>query len=459
MTAADNRIALADALLAMGKELFGRAIVDVYSWNTRDDYHRLAFVGDPLKLASTFGMLRPEDHPNPHLGSLADRAIRRALGVHHHPDDWRREHDISLHEFLTRLGSQTVWLWSDEHGPIGDELRVTFIPEPGYPWPAAEQRYWSSAKQKWMRSETPRWLIQVDDSSSPGKKVPGINPCLVFPADESATEPGGAVCGDLAGAPMMATHAMRLTGGNHKDLDAAVQGIRACGGLLFPSLAVGPIPATNFGPVVLVAHIELITASLLPYRKNTRRRPCWVYNSDAWTETTGSLMRDTASELFEELHGHSDWSDPNMTILGVPAVPHQWGQYFDPLDSTKQLATGIRKRMRGWSSELTAQEFQARSRVAQAQTAADKYAYCEGKAREVVKLDEFPYIIAPAFMETEVSRFVDGVGYEGEVVLVPADDLEEMVEHHVYRDYALYQWAWRAAEVIKGLRPIETVRT
>jgi hypothetical protein len=412
-----------------------------------------------------------DNESSPYLGGQIGRAVRSAMGV---PltqldllHDW--EQRVSgLGDVLDRFSGQTVWQWAEAHGAIGDEgVRVGFIPEPGYPWPT--ERYWSAKQQRWVPSKEPGWLIEVESRDEPGVMVPGVNPCLVFPADETKTTPGGPVCGDLAGRQLMVAHSMSLVEPsrpdapwNHKVLDHAIASIKSCGGLLFPSLSVGPIPATNFGPIVLVAHLELVLDSLLPYRRNKRRRPCWVYGTDAWTKTTGGLMRDTAMELFDELHGDDQWHGRYIATLGVPADSHGGAfsdhQWHEPLTSTKQLASSLKKRMRGWSPEMEIEEFSARNENSTSET---KYAYTEAKAREVVRLDEFPFLIAPSHLKSVVAQFVKGVGYKGKAVYLREEPWmkDAMVIHDETRAYALYMWGWQVAEAVRELRPVVSIET
>lgn len=469
----ENRLLLTDAFWRLAQRVFARGtMTDVVYWVNSNGYARIAFVGDPLKMASTFGLLDGVGETSPYLGGQIGRAIRSEMGVpltqHELLYDWENQ-VVGLGDLLDRLSGQTAWQWVEAHqAPIGDEgVRVGFIPEPGYPWPAEGNRYWSAKQRKWLPSKEPGWLIQVESRDEPGVMVPGVNPCVVFPPDETKTKPGGPICGELNGAPLMVTHAMQLLdpdehGARHKVLDTAIAGIKGCGGLLFPSLAVGPIPATNFGPIVLVAHLELVLDSLLPYRRHKRRRPCWVYGTDAWTATTSGLLRETALELFDELHGDDHWIGRHISTLGLPASTS--GSLFahqdiEPLKNTKQLASSLKKHMRGWSSEMDFDDFMEKATEA---TGDDRYAYVEAKAREVVRLEEFPFLIAPKHLKPVVAQFVKGVGYKGKVILLDMDALAEWDAEPMEtdeRNWYLYQWAWQVSDAVRGLRPIVRVET
>lgn len=469
----ENLLDLTEAFWKLAQSVFTRGtMTDVVFWVNEQGNARIAFVGNPLKVAQVFGMLDPSSEGgDPNIKYRIGQSARRDMGIPLSDSDLRHDWgpgQDSLFEVLSRLSGQLVYQWAEAHdAPIGDEgVRVGFIPEPGYPWPASGDRYWSAKRKQWMRSERPGWLIEVEDRDRPGNTVYGVNPCLVFPPDETETSPGGPVCGELPGfsLPVMLTHAMSLPveGGGYKHVDEAIAGIKNCGGLLFPSLAVGPIPATNFGSVVLVAHLELLLASLAPYRRRGRR-PCWVYGTDAWTTTTGQLMTSTAVSLFDELHGDDEWLYNQIATLGVapettnptlgdPTLGVGGHVWVEPLKNTRQLATSLKKRMRGWTPDLTAEEFEAKN---MGDTVDTKYAYGEAKAREVVRLDEFPFLIAPSDAKDVVKRFVKGVGYKGKVIFDSAFSAEEMVlDHHV-----AYLWAWRVAEIVRDLRPVVEIET
>jgi hypothetical protein len=463
----ENLLQLTDAFWRLSKVAFRGIMTDVVFWTNANGYHRIAFVGNPEKVSKLFGMGLPDDQLPGMYPSAVDavgRAIRSVMRVPIDSRDWSG--GSSLSEFLDRLTGQVVWQWSEAHSaPIGEEgVRVGFIPEPGYPWPCEGGWYWSARKSKWLQSEKPGWLIQVEDRSHGDKMVWGVNPCLVFPSDETKTSAApGYVCGELNGQPLMVTHSMQLISsgyGGHKQVDAAIAGVRDCGGLLFPSLAVGPIPATNFGPIVLVAHLELVTDSLQPYRGRSKRRPCWVYGTDAWTHSTGTLMREIAISLFSELHGEEDWIyGHHIDTLGIPPSTRgiEGEVWNDPLKTTKQLASSLKTRMRGWRRDMTLAEFDAKGDSA---AGSDRYAYTEAKAREVVSLAEFPFIIAPLSKQSAVARFAVGTGYSGSVVYVDVPEIERHLEQDdPDRDYWLYRWSWIVADTIKGLRPVVKVLT
>lgn len=452
-----------EKLLTFAKQIFTRGTVtDVVVWSRLDREHdefRLhvlywALVGDGLKFARQTGMLLADEEEGGLRGATLDSALSRAFGTR--VEMFRWDPHVMAFDFLDRLSSAVGQ--AAERPDDFEEQSFTFIPEPGYPWPQDPRksvegfRYWSTRKGGFVTPERPGWLMALPDSVSDHASRWGVNPCRVFPPDDSRTDPSGPVMGRLGNQEVMVAHAMQLrtgAGGWHKLLDSAIRGVKDCGGLLFPSLSVGPVPATNFGPIVMVANLELVLNGLRPYRKRGVN-PVWVYETDAWTITTGVLMGEVAGRLFEELHGHEDYLTGSMWTIGPP--PTVFGgpaELSDPIDTTKKLGTSIKQRMRRWKRGMSAAQIAALSDHGPDA----KYAYCEAKAREVVALASFPYLIAPDSLREPVELFVKGVGYQGEVIYLP-DDLGVGAHVDSDREAELWEWSWRVADVVRDLRPI-----
>lgn len=122
------------------------------------------------------------------------------------------------------------------------------------------------------------------------------------------------------------------------------------------------------------------------------------------------------------------------------------------LETTAQLGAAAKKISRLWKRDITEAKFGVLSKPEGMTDFASKYAYCEAKATEVVAVNDLPYIIAPMKLRGPVERLVNGLGYDGEVLLIKDDfDLDS--------PYERYKWAWRVSDIIKGLRKVEEVRT
>lgn len=451
-------------LLEFGGRFTRGTFPDVYAWFSEGprDYSQLtiALLGNALKVSAMFGMLGGDGVPLIQPRWISDN-LKHVFKLKE--SGFEYDHSVGLPDFLDKLGGQTLGM-IDAPDPF-TETSVVFMADPGYPWGEKDEpiTYWSAKKRRWVTPERPAWLVQVEDQDDPKKMRLGVNPCAIFPPDESKTAPGGAVFGRAkGGVEIMVAHSMTLAEQSgkgsrfHKFGDVAVENIKACGGLLFPSLSVGPVPASNFGPISLIAHLDLVLGALKPYR-GRGRNPAWVYDTDAWTVGTGELMKYVAAQLFDELHQGDDWMyGRHMWVLGPPGELHG-GPKGDqtPLDTTSQLVRGIKRRMKPWHRDLDVSEFNVTDTELAGTDA--KYAYCEAKTREVVRLDEFPYIVAPETYRERVESFANGLDYRGEIILLP-DEYDMLTAEEVGDNFTMYSWAWQVADAVKKLRPIVDVR-
>ncbi len=465
-------------LLAFGKAAFVRGTIsDVVAWSEEGgprDYSmlRVAFVGDGMKVAREFGYLSAEEGENLNLGATGpiSYVAARLLGAKDMARDLGRDR-IALADLLDRLSGQAVYEFCDAHGiemPF-TETSMRLIVEPGYPWPENDRPglvYWSAKKQKLIKPERPAWLIPVEDRDAPGKTKLGVNPCLVFPPEKrDRTWP---LWGRSGKQDLIVAHSMTLLATpdapsfpflgqkSYKQIDTAIENIRSCGGLLFPSLSVGEIPASNFGPITLVGHLGLVLDGLKPFKERRTDITSWVYEHDAWTVSTGELMRDVAVRLFDELHGHEDYVyGHNIWAIGPPS---EWfggpTQGSTPLRTVSELVRAAKRRGSTFKRGMSREAFIAANEAVAG--TADKYAYCESKGRRVISLDEFPVLVAPNTLADQVRTFTRGVGYSGEVVLL--SDEFEVVSNDMSddRDYRLFQWSWLVADAVKRLaKPME----
>lgn len=477
---------VAAGLLIFCKQFVRGAFTDVYLWTEMSERYaqlNVALVGNPVKVSSLFGMTEGTFESLVSGESIA-RALRSAFRLKESGFEYERE--LTLPDFLDRLGGQTLGMVGEADEAF-TESSVVFIPEPGYPWARDDKpiAYWVASKRRWVTGKRPDWLVTVEDADDPHKATLGVNPCAVFPPNtdnerarvelgaslggsdlerkmgKTSARPvfGRVMSGRASGVALLVAHSMKLVGAGHRELEGAITNIRSCGGMLFPSLSIGPIPASNFGPISLIGHLDLVLQSLKPYRRRGEDA-AWVYDTDSWTVNTAGAVGFVARQLFDELHGYEDWSyGQHMWILGPPGVFHG-GPRGDqtPIDTTSTLVNSIKRRMRPWREDITREQFD--TLIETLSGTDERYAYCEAKAREVVRLAEFPYIIAPRHEERTARRFVDGVGYPGDVVIVDVDaDLAAAMANERDNDYAMYRWAWVVADVVHGLRDVATVRT
>ena len=451
-------------ILKLSREFPRGVFSDVVAWaekpygrdGNQDLY--IGMVGNGEKIAKLFGFRTDDPGDFGVKGIWIANALKRVGGLDNSGFKDIGMHGVHISEFLDRM-KNTAFGWDGRKMPFAD-VTFRFIVDPGHPWPASDEvekryndwiggfSYWSAKKHKQVAPAKPTWFIDVEDPDRYTGTMRGVNPCAAFPPNDTRSDVNGPVAGTIKGQLITLTHCVR-----NDVSDDSIEKVRSCGGLLFPSLAVGPIPATNFGTIVFVFPLEMALRSLKPYRRRGVR-PTWVYNTDAWTAQTGELTRSVPEFLFEELHGHRGFYEgSHMWTLGPPRVPTSNAPVDTRvLESTAQLGAAAKKISRLWKRDIAEAKFAQLSKVEGTEDFASKYAYCEAKATEVVAVNDLPYIVAPMKLRASVERMVNGLGYDGEVLLIKDDfDLDS--------PYERYKWAWRVSDIIKGLRKVEEVRT
>lgn len=413
--------AQAQFLYAVGRDgdLFSRGGVrDVVAWLDPDP--RFAWVMPPEKLARVLG--GSGDFHMPVVGAQAARAFRRHGGE---AAIFEYEYQMVAGDFLDRVPSALPEWPSDtlnEHGYPPHAL-VTFIPEPGYPWPV--DQYYSARRDRWLRSERPPWILSeriVDEAR--GIDSFGVDLCRLF--EPEASHKTGAVLGRYgkrSGDVFMATHAMRMHADSRDWTERAAESVKQCGGLLFPSLAVGPVPATNFGPCILIADVGIVVNSLKPLRARGASSSVHVFDTDAWTGRSSEFLRDAAISAFEQLHGHSDYVrtyDLNVWSLGPPGESYSGPAEANRLDRVAQLKRELAERFRIWRRGLEPAEI-GRMEDAIALTKA-RYGYLEAKVTGVLPVREFPVAVAPKGQSDEFERFLGVTGFAGDLLRVELPD-------------------------------------
>ena len=452
---------LADTMYAIGKDLFARGTVkDAVAWEGPNQT-RVAWVMNPKRMRNA-GV----DHELhvPFQGAYAAQVFERH-GLR--GETLKYEREMGMGDFLMRASNE---LYDVTEGGA----TITIIPEPGYPWPASDG-YYSAKLGRKIRSDRPGWLLPenvVDEGRSINS--PGINLCKMFEDPIDATM--GAEIGRYGrGADdfFIVTHAMGTVEGMTRY--GTVQGVAGweenarkvmeCGGLLFPSMAIGPIPATNFGVGVVVADIGLVLNGLKPYLKRGEHPPSAVYSSDAWSGRTGSFLTDTAVAAFEQMHGLSDYvyyTELNIWPLGAPRA---WatagpGELAEELHKVTTLKKELRERFRLWRRDLSPEDVEKlRKKVSLTKA---RYGYLEAKVNGVMRLSDFPIAAIPPQQEEGFRRFLDITGFNGELLVVdlPDEIFEVMLSSwspkgmDLDKKLAIQAWAniqygWNVADAVR----------
>lgn len=453
---------LGDMMFALGKDLFSRGTVkDTVAWEGAHGT-RVAWVMDPRKMPAAG--VSHDTMTVPFTGAQAAMVFERH-GLK--AETLKYEREMVLGDFLPRASNELYGF--DENG-----VTVTIIPEPGYPWPAPDG-YYSAKLGRKVRSDRPGWLLP-ENVVDEGRHIdsPGIDLCKMFPDPIDAEV--GAEVGRYGPKPddfFLVTHAMGTIEGMTRY--GSVEGVAGweenarqvmkCGGLIFPSMAIGPIPATNFGVAVLIADIGVVLNSLKPSLKRGQPAPSAVYSSDAWSGRTASFLTDTAVAAFDQMHGHGDYiyySDLNVWPLGAPRA---WalsgpGELAEEVRSAATLKKELKERFRVWTRELSPEDVE-RVREEVSLTKA-RYGYLEAKVNGVMRMSDFPIAAVPPQQEEGFRRFLEMTGFDGELLVVdlPDEILEAMMpgwsppgmdfdKRMAIQTWAQVQYGWNVADAVR----------
>lgn len=479
---------VADKLLIVGQAIFGRRVVhDCFAWFERGILH-FAWLCDPLKMVTAMGVGGSDEHL---YSSSFSRALKQAFGLRE--TDFDYEQRVSVHDIIWKIANALLGV--TEAAQAADEIQFTLIPEPGWPWPTDGDVYYSAKARKLVPARKPGWLITIpaDPSRGEGERH-GINLCDLFGDSKvdgrlpRLAEAGleDAVVAHFPGEDVIVTHALggawsratglgpAATGWDAKTWRENGESVRRCGGLLFASLAVGPVPATNFGTCVLIARVGLALEGVKPYRGRGAVRT-WIYDTDAWTGRVGDANKDWAVAAFEQMHGHSDYLyklDNHVWPLGAPGGMQISGGPAEatPILNTKKLNTELKRRFKRWRRDLTVAQIEKLQDEAALTTA--RYAYLEAKTNGVTPMSAFPVAVCPKQREREFRVFLDAAGWDGDLIVldVPEDIIrtieddewlhkqiapgpDRMKRSDALQAWAALQYGWHIADVLRKRGP------
>lgn len=419
---------------------------------------RLAFRGDPLRIQRN---LLTAPLPNrvfrgEYVGQL-DRSMERALGIELgqifttgevYPYDFVSGVQTAANHYLEHLGV-----------PDAEEMvEVTLMPKEGSPWVVGTKvtPFVSSRKARPIKGKPPEHLIEVDMDAGELQRadidVPlGIDPCAF--ADRVDRCNVGALVGSLAdrsrSVDFIVTHSFDV---GHPRFEDAADRIAACGGLAYPSLAVGEIAASNFGEVALIADVGLVLEGLKPYR-GRGRWPVVVYATDAWTTRTRAIFTTGAHELFVELTGQpTNWTyKQDFWVLGPPTEEHK----ADIVMTTKKLRKELKERYRSWPRDMDAAQIEALMEEflkleGMHGHEAGKYPYLEAKVNGIVPLSCFPVAVCPREIAAQAKTFLRKAGWKGVLAEVDFPSFAQQDFVQGGRDLR-YDYGWLVRDVVQEL--------
>lgn len=423
----DTRLtALADRLLTW-RGVAEMGAKDVLVWVARPDHIHVAFRGSALSLQSH--ALQKEIR---NFQYSLDLGLQKSLGMSAEVSgsgprffpavQTMSEGGSFINEVLEAVESLAKEFLGGE--PV--EVQATLMPEEGIPWsPHATPTEWYSAKKrKSFVTKEPSWVGKVKDRE--GHEQWGADFCHLAAHSEPTTR---MIVMSLGDTDVMLTHCVPLERVGEKSA-----AIRQCGGLLFPSLACSLIPATNFGPLVLVADPMLALAGLRPYKKRGAW-PITLYALDAWTETTSGFLGEGAAELFDELTGNTFMTNwiykRSMWVLGPPFEEYKSAR----IESTKALLSRLKTRSRKFSRDLDKEGF---DRLHEQD---ERYPYLEAKANTIVEPSCFHLAVCPVAHEKAALKWLRESGFKLKLIILTD-------EPNVAGRDPNWDYAWRVRDVV-----------
>lgn len=232
---------------------------------------------------------------------------------------------------------------------------------------------------------------------------------------------------------VMLTHATDLKQIQEKKTQRSIQ---KCGGLMFPSFAVGPIPATNFGTIVIVFDAGIVASSLHGSILRRASQPdISLYDTDAWTPTTSSAMSAFGESAYEELSGRRSLLEvdgvPTVYALGPMHESAVGMSDADPIFSMKKLAAKAKEKNGVWGPfERSVQD--AVNFEKYMGSSFFRYGYLEAKASTIVPLGNALAVVAPINQAEKAASALATMGFTGDVIGIemPVKKQKLLTEFH-----------------------------
>lgn len=453
---------LAAAMFAWSRTAFGLAASDVYVWRTGKRL-AVAITGDPLRLE--LAMNRTYRNRS----GWFDTSIATALGIPTervggypgYPSPRFFEDDDSVAFVSIVEGIEGALRDAVDADATGTSVDFTVIPSPGEPYAGKPTEYFSARRGK-LTSKTPPWIVTVETrDTNTGRDVqrPGANFCQLAPMPKTQRSIYEAIAIDPQHT-MIVTHSVDILS-HIKDAKA----VKACGGMLFPSLAVGTYPASNFGPLTLIADPAILMAGIKPYRARGAW-PVTVYSTDVWTPVTREIVGSASAELYDQLTGNWNitvYTRPHLWTLG-PQVQEDGPMGGRVLSTVSSLRSAIRKRTKDWDHVRTMADLeQMKARYGGLNTGEAWYYFLEAKCHTILPMDWYPAAFVPAAFKVEAKKWLAAAGFTGKLhALKTSDAIVETYKSerrtHNDDDLRRLMWARQIGEAARTMLPAKVVK-
>jgi len=331
------------------------------------------------------------------------------------------------------------------------DVHVTLMPNEGSPWePSDTPTPYYNAKTKEIHfAPLPEWMVGVDVRSERGGeavKAPGVDFCKIMPILKSDPDGCFIIRDNAKKIYFMATHAFDFSrrGVGWREVSKFVN---RCGGLLFPSIAIGQMPAMAIGTIVFVIDPMVVLQGMKPYKTGRGRWPIVTYTTDVWTEITSGFLGEIAAEAFAQLTGQwelSSYGVPHFYILGprISRMTEEIGATI-VLD-TKKLSNTMSRRARTWHRDLDIAEVVGLQDV----LTVDRYPYLEAKANGIVGIESLVACVVPSSLVNQARAFLRSINFQGEVISIPVTKAEAKALEEGTMYVTLFDYSWRVHDAI-----------
>lgn len=454
---------LATAMFAWSRTVFGMAAADVYVWRTGKRL-AVAITGDALRLE--LAMNRQYRNSS----GWFDSSIAIALGIPTkrtpggYPSPRYFEDDDNVAFVSIVEGIEGALRDAVDADATNTSVDFTVIPSPGEPYAGKPTEYFSARRGK-LTSKTPPWIVTVEvrdpDTSRDIKRL-GANFCQLAPMPKTQRSIYEAIAFDPQHT-MIVTHTVDI--GQYGTSIAGAKAVKACGGMLFPSLAVGIYPASNFGPLTLIADPAILMAGIKPYRARGAW-PVTVYSTDVWTPNTRELVGQASAEMYDQLTGNWNitvYTRPHLWMLG-PKVEEDGPMGGRVISTVSSLRAAIRKRTKEWAHVRTVADIeQMKAQHGGSEMGEAWYAYLEAKCHTILPMEWYPAAFIPTALKAQAQKWLAAAGFTGKLHALKTSDAIA----NAYRtdrqladddDLLRLTWAKQIGEAARTMLPAKVVK-
>lgn len=325
------------------------------------------------------------------------------------------------------------------------DVSVTLMPLEGSPWHDYGEDpdcfwYYSAGKKKEICGRRP---LTTKVNTMEGI-VPGVDFCHIAPRIK---EVDGDIVGTIDGKDrLFLTRCINVSGDRQQG--EIISSIKECGGMLYPSLSLSRVPATNFGILAMFARLPLALKSIKPTKQ--RGWPVSVYNTDAWTGNIKFYTGRASAELYQQLTGQWEpYENSYMHVLG-PSLETDMPSgdlSIKKADTVSAIRSRLKRLDKLWKRGMSKDEIEELSYMDRGN---DKYPYLEVKANAVVDIDSFPLAVYGNTRNMDnagCGSFLRGVGFRGEILVLDiSEDLN--IRMAMGDSSATWEYAWLIRDAV-----------